>query len=262
MARKKKKHKHEEHMDESWLVPYADILTLLLALFIVLFAASSVDAQKFQEISAAFNTAFTGGTSVLEYPSPTPEGEMEQLDPQDKKNEENTEEKQKRIEQQKLKEVQVKINTYIKENKLEANLKTILTDEGLLITILNDIFFDSGSAEIRTKDMKLASEISELLIMNPPRNIIVSGHTDNIPISNANFDSNWHLSVMRAVNFMKILIDNDNLDPKGFSAKGFGEFNPVAPNDTKDGRQKNRRVEVLILPYEQQTVSNTMKRPR
>lgn len=257
MARKKKKHRHEEHVDESWLVPYADILTLLLALFIVLFAASSVDAQKFQEISAAFNTAFTGGTGVLEYPSPTPDGEMEQLDPEDKmkdeEKKEDTEEKQKRIEQQKLKEVQDKIDTYIKENKLETNLKTILTDEGLLITILNDIFFDSGSSEIRTKDTKFANEISELLVMNPPRNIIVSGHTDNIPISNANFDSNWHLSVMRAVNFMKILIDNDKLDPQGFSAKGFGEFNPVAPNNTKEGRQKNRRVEVLILPYEQKT---------
>ncbi|MGM0873327.1 MAG: flagellar motor protein MotB [Bacillota bacterium] len=251
MARKKKKHKPEdEHMDESWLVPYADLLTLVLALFIVLFSMSSVDAQKFQQLARAFNSTFTGGTSVLEYPSPTPNGEMEKLDEQKDRTPHEDEETQKQFEQKKLKEIQEKINAYIKENKLETKLKTTLTDEGLLITILNDIFFDSGNADIRNKDKKLASEISELLVMNPPRNIIVSGHTDNVPINNSEYDSNWHLSVMRAVNFMKILIDNEKLDPKAFSAKGFGEYNPVATNNTKAGRQKNRRVEVLVLPYE------------
>lgn len=87
--------------------------------------------------------------------------------------------------------------------------------------------------------------------MNPPRNIIVSGHTDNVPISNADYDSNWHLSVMRAVNFMKLLLENEKLDPRAFSAKGFGEYNPVADNATEAGQQKNRRVEILILPIEQ-----------
>lgn len=251
MARKKKKHKHEdEHMDESWLVPYADLLTLVLALFIVLFAMSSVDAQKFQQLARAFNSTFTGGTSVLEYPSPTPNGEMGPLDVQKDRTPQEDEEAQKQIEQKKLKEIQEKVNAYIKENKLETKLKTTLTDEGLLITILNDIFFDSGSADIRNKDKQLASEISELLVMNPPRNIIVSGHTDNVPINNSEYDSNWHLSVMRAVNFMKILIANEKLDPMAFSAKGFGEYTPVATNNTKAGRQKNRRVEVLVLPYE------------
>lgn len=251
MARKKKHKHHDEHMDESWLVPYADLLTLVLALFIVLFSMSSVDAQKFQQIARSLNAAFTGGTGVLEYPSPTPEGEMEQLNVEKEQSEENIEEAQKRMEQQNLQKIQKKINTYIKDNNLETKLQTTLTDEGLMITILNDIFFDSGSAEIRTKDVQLAREISELLVMNPPRNIIVSGHTDNVPINNSDFDSNWHLSVMRAVNFMKILIDNDKLDAKAFSAKGFGEYKPVANNDTKEGRQKNRRVEVLVLPYEQ-----------
>ncbi|WP_226668469.1 flagellar motor protein MotB [Metabacillus litoralis] len=253
MARKKK-HKHEdEHMDESWLVPYADLLTLVLALFIVLFAMSSVDAQKFQQLARAFNSTFTGGTGVLEYPSPTPDGELEQLDVQKEQepNKEAVEEAQKKLEEENLKKIQTKVNSYIANNKLETQLKTTLTDEGLLITLLNDIFFDSGSAAIRNKDKELASEISELLIMSPPRNIIISGHTDDVPIKNSEFDSNWHLSVMRAVNFMKILIDNDKLDPKAFSAKGFGEFKPVASNETKDGRQKNRRVEILILPNEQ-----------
>lgn len=249
MARKKKQKHEEEHVDESWLLPYADLLTLLLALFIVLFAMSSVDAQKFQMLARAFNSTFTGGTGVLEYPSPIPDGEMEKLDQEKEKNPEK--EKQETLEQEKLKEIQKKVNAYIAANSLETQLKTTLTDEGLLITILNDIFFDSGNSSIRKKDEQLAKEISKLLVMNPPRNIIVSGHTDNVPIQNAEFESNWHLSVMRAVNFMKLLLENGQLDPRAFSAKGFGEYNPVADNKTNEGQQKNRRVEILILPIEQ-----------
>jgi chemotaxis protein MotB len=252
MARRKK-HKHEdEHIDESWLVPYADLLTLVLALFIVLFAASSVDAQKFQKLASAFSSTFTGGTGVLEYPSPTPNIEMEQPTlPNEKKSVEVSEEAQKQLEQKNLKEIQQKVNTYITDKSLENKLKTTLTDEGLLITILDDIFFDSGSADVRNKDKNLAKEISELLVMNPPRNITISGHTDNVPISNSEYDSNWHLSVIRAINFMKTLLENEKLDPKAFSAKGLGEYSPVASNESNEGRQKNRRVEVLILPYEQ-----------
>ncbi|MED4403700.1 flagellar motor protein MotB [Metabacillus fastidiosus] len=247
MAKKQRKKHHEEHIDESWLIPYADLLTLLLALFIVLFSMSSLDAQKFQQLARAFNSEFSGGTGVLEFPSPTPNQKMEQLNKQEQEEKEE-EKKLDAKEQEELKEVQQKINEYITNNNLNADLKTTLTDEGLLVTILNDIFFDSGKSFVRKKDEQLAREISELLVMNPPRNIIISGHTDNIPISNSEFDSNWELSVMRAVNFMKIVMENDKLNSEHFSAKGFGEFKPVASNDTEAGRQKNRRVEVLILP--------------
>src|SRR5690606_41722239 len=81
------------------------------------------------------------------------------------------------------------------------------------------------------------------------RNIVITGHTDNVPINTAEFDSNWDLSVMRAVNFMKeIVMGNEGLDSKYFSVKGFGEFQPIATNDTEEGRAKNRRVEVLVQP--------------
>lgn len=147
--------------------------------------------------------------------------------------------------------MQEKIDTYIVNERLNGKLKTSLTEEGLAITILNDILFDSGSAEVRPQDRQLAKEISQMLVMNPPRNIIISGHTDNVPIHNAQFSSNWELSVMRAVNFMKLLLENPKLDPRLFSAKGYGEFKPVASNDTPEGRMKNRRVEILILPNSQ-----------
>ncbi|WP_139892732.1 flagellar motor protein MotB [Bacillus sp. D386] len=247
MSRRKKKSQHEEHMSESWLLPYSDLLTLLLALFIVLFAMSSVDAQKFSELSRAFNKALDGGTGVFEHPSPMPEGMMAETDPEKfDGEEEGTEEASPELEE--LKVVQEKIDTYINDSHLKSNLETSLTEEGLLLTIRDNVLFDSGIAMVRERDEIIAKEISELLVMEPPRNIIISGHTDNVPIRNAEFESNWELSVMRAVNFMKLLQDNKKLKPEWFSAKGFGEFKPVSPNTTDSGREKNRRVEILIMP--------------
>ncbi len=259
MRRRKKKH-DDEHMDESWLIPYADLLTLLLALFIVLYASSSVDAQKFKELSQVFNEIFTGGTGMMEYPSPVaPQQSSDQVEKQaaslnqkeDKEKELRKEELDKQAfmkDQEEAKEIQKKINEYIKTNNLEVQFITKLTDEGLLLTIRDNVLFDSGSATVQGSDLSVAGELSDLLVMNPPRNIIISGHTDNVPIRNAEFESNWELSVMRAVNFMKIILDNPELDPQWFSAKGFGEFEPIADNGTAEGRGQNRRVEVLILP--------------
>ncbi len=256
-------------MNESWLIPYADILTLLLALFVILFAMSSVNAQKFSVLSRAFNEMFTGGTGILQFDTPVPAGnangqnvtksglgkdgsqqkgttkdQQQQNQQQQQKQQQQTE----KINKEDLLKLQSTLNSYISKDNLGTDLQTAITTEGLLVTIRNDILFDSGSAEVRSENLNTAMEISKLLTMDPPRNIIISGHTDNVPISNSKYASNWELSVMRAVNFMRIIMDNSKLDPKYFSAKGFGEYQPVASNDSPDGRAKNRRVEILISP--------------
>ncbi|PLR76924.1 flagellar motor protein MotB [Bacillus sp. V3-13] len=250
MSKRKKKHHHEDHMDESWLIPYSDLLTLLLALFIVLFASSSIDVKKFEALSKTFNEVFTGGTGVMEYESqsPVPEGRMDPADQPEKDQQEKDKSSDANLDQQELEEILQKVNAYIEANNLTEVLQASLTDEGLLVSIRDNVFFSSGSADVRAEDRQIANEIAALLVMDPPRNIIISGHTDNIPIRNSQFSSNWELSVMRAVNFMKIVLENKQLDPRWFSAKGFGEFQPVAPNDSDEGRAKNRRVEILILP--------------
>ncbi|PEZ82429.1 flagellar motor protein MotB [Bacillus sp. AFS017274] len=245
MARRKKKQRHEEHIDESWLVPYADILTLLLALFIVLFASSSVDSVRFQQLSNVFNQVFTSGTGFMDFPSDSPSNEP--TSPEQRTGAEDLE-KLGKNEQEDLMEVQERVNAYIQKNDLTDKLGTNLTDEGMLISIRENVLFESGVAEVRRENRKIAKEISDLLVMDLPRNIIVSGHTDNIPIKNYQYESNWDLSVMRSVNFMKLLLENKELDPEMFSAKGYGEFKPVASNETKKGRAKNRRVEILIVP--------------
>lgn len=242
MTKKRKNHDHEEHIDESWLIPYADLLTLLLALFIVLFASSSVDATKFKQISDSFETIFSGGKGVMSYPSDTiPENTSGSSNEHDNRG--NGEQNQKE-----LQAVQAKVENYIQQNNLKDILQTKLTDEGLLITITNDVLFDSGSAVIRKDEQSIAIQISKLIVTNPPLSVIISGHTDNVPIKNELFQDNWDLSVTRAVNFMKIMLENKNLKPQSFSAKGFGEYQPIASNATESGRAKNRRVEILVLP--------------
>ncbi|MGP4105644.1 OmpA family protein [Virgibacillus sp. L01] len=148
----------------------------------------------------------------------------------------------------KFEKLQRDINTYIKKNNLSELLGIKLTEEGLLITIVNDISFDSGSAKVKERGEKIAKEVSKFLYIDPPHQIIISGHTDNRPIHTRKFESNWDLSFMRAVHFMRLILKNDNLDPRKFSAKGFGEHSPVAPNNSVENRARNRRVEVLILP--------------
>ena len=243
LAKRAKKHKkHEEHVDESWLVPYADILTLLLALFIVLFASSTVDQKKLEQMSNVFNDIFTASSGIMDNSAPiaTPNGSTQELNSQSSKYMED---------QRALEAIQDNVEEFIAVNELEDQFETSLTGEGLLITIRDSVLFDSGQAEIKNEYLQIATELASVLTLESNRNVIVTGHTDNIPMNTPEFRSNWELSVMRAVNFLKVLIDqNEQLDSKHFSVKGFGEYNPIASNETADGRAKNRRVEVLIQP--------------
>lgn len=242
LAKRAKKHKHEEHMDESWLVPYADVLTLLLALFIVLFASSSIDQEKLQKMSATFNQVFDGGTSFLEQPSPvaTPNATSDEIAQQSSAYLKD---------QQELAEIQESVDNFIAVNELEEQFATEMTDEGLLVTIRDSILFDPGKATIKPEYEPIAKELAGVLVSDPARSIVVTGHTDNVPQTGSEFSSNWQLSVMRAVNFLTILLDsNEDLDPMYFSPRGYGEYRTIASNDTAEGRAKNRRVEVLIQP--------------
>lgn len=244
---RRKKERKEHKMDDSWLLPYADLLTLLLALFIVLFSMSEIDAQKYSQLAQFFKSEFSDGQGILDDGDSSvelPDGEDE--DP--KANEENELQDKRTEELEQLQGLQASINNYISESELSETLETLLTDEGLLITILNDISFDSGSAVVKEEGQKIAKEVSELILTDPPHEVVVSGHADDRPMHNEYFSSNWELSVKRATNFMTLILKSEKLDPTRFSAKGFGEHRPIVPNTSEANREKNRRVEVLILP--------------
>lgn len=250
MKKKHKKHQHEEHIDESWLIPYADLLTLLLALFIVLFSMSSLDAKKYEQMSQAFSMAFSSGTGVLENIGITPTlvpGSPSQTQTSGSQTEQNERQAQMKQEQEDMEELKRQLDQYIEDNNLTTQLNTQLNHSHLMITISDNTLFDSGSAEVKTVARDMAMSISSMLQQYPGYEIVVAGHTDNLPINNWQYRSNWDLSADRAINFMKVLLENAGLDPKGFSAVGFGEYRPVDTNDSVEGRAKNRRVEVSIL---------------
>ena len=252
MSKKQRKHDHEEHIDESWLIPYADLLTLLLALFIVLFASSQIDQKKFEQIKMSFQAALSGGPSFMENVSPVPSRENvgvsnKGTEEQEKKSESELEEQLRQKETEQLLELKRKIDQYIDENGLTTQLETQLDNQQLKITISDNTLFASGSAQLKPESRALAGTISELLEQYPNYEVVVSGHTDNVPIKTSQFPSNFHLSAERALTFMAVLLENPDVGEERFSSVGYSEYKPVASNDTAAGRAQNRRVEVSIV---------------
>jgi chemotaxis protein MotB len=262
VSKKHRREEHEEHADESWLLPYSDLMTLLLALFIVLYAASSVNVSKLEAMSNAFKSAFTSGIGILDKSALIES--QDELDKRQKQKHEETDmktqkEKLAQQEQENLEKLKKELDTYIKKNGLVTQLQTQLNQSQLMITIRDNALFSSGSADVKPEAQKLAVAIGRMLQNYPDYEVIVSGHTDNEPINTYQFASNWELSSKRAINFMKILLQNPAFDPKNFSAIGYGEYRPVDTNATEAGRAKNRRVEVSILrKYTDTDTTNTV----
>lgn len=249
MSRRNRNHKKEEKVDDSWLLPYADMLTLLLALFIVLFAMSEIDVKKFEKLASIFQTEFSSGGGIID--------EGESIVPEQESLDSNGESKQTEAEAkataaaedlEQLRAMQEDIETYIAFNSLTNTLGTKLTAEGLLVTVRTDITFDSGSAKVKENGKKIAKEIATIIDSDPPHEIVVNGHADDRPMHNEEYASNWELSSMRAIQFMYLLLEETALEPKWFSSKGYGEYRPTVKNTTEENRAINRRVEVLIQP--------------
>ncbi|MGG1554855.1 flagellar motor protein MotB [Paenibacillus ferrarius] len=257
MSKKKKHEDHEEHVDESWLIPYADLLTLLLALFIILFASSQLDSKKYDSIMRSLNNAFTGGEAPFAVSNLIPINDAANSTKNNNSNQNPPTKQESHVdsqlaaklqkEEKDLQELKKSMDAFIKENGLTEQLTTKLDQDKLTITISDKALFDSGSATIKPESQQIAANMSSLLAQYPNYQVEVAGHTDNIPIKRADFETNWDLSAKRAVNFMKILLVNPQLQPSLFSSIGFGEYRPVADNATPEGRAKNRRVEVSIL---------------
>lgn len=233
---------HEEHIDESWLIPYADILTLLLALFIVLFASSEVDKAKFQSIVDAFKSELTGtkikndqkGLTI------TQQGEKEKTvtpveTPTPNQSQEDVE----------LDNLKKQIESYVGDNGLEAMVTLQETRRGVEIVLKDVLLFDSGKAILKENAYQTLDAFVNLFktIPNP---ISIEGHTDNVPIGNAAYPSNWELSSARAVSVLHYF-SSKNIPNERMQFTGYGEFQPIYPNDTDEHRQENRRVNIVIL---------------
>lgn len=233
---KKKKHKpHEEEGGEAWLLPYSDLMTLLLAVFIVLFAVSNIDKAKSEQMSEEFseqmmNKSFNAASAV-EVPNATPTGTAIQ---------------QITNEKDKLEALKAELDAKLKDENLTSSVKTSIDERGLVISLNNAIFFDPGSAELKVDTEKTLLEIGNTIsVMN--NYIRVEGHTDNVPMNSSIYRSNWDLSAARAANMVRLLTNQTSIPPERLIAVGYGEYRPVADNTTNEGRAQNRRIDIIVL---------------
>lgn len=139
-----------------------------------------------------------------------------------------------------------KVNTLIQENEIQKDVTIVETERGITVRILDDILFNSGSAEIKSYSKIILSKVAGIL-KNLPNDIRIEGHTDNVPVNSIQFASNWHLSVSRATNTAYYLMINEGLPQERVSIVGYSEYNPIATNSTSEGRANNRRVDIVIL---------------
>lgn len=231
------RNKNENNMESAdWMTTYSDLVTLLLCFFVLLFSMSSIDAKKFEAIIRSFQ----GSLGVLEmgktidedrYISQALESDRLFMDPS---------------EQQSLESLHQQLDEYIRDNNLETTVVVGVEERGLLIRFNDQVLFDSGKADIKPEAIPIMHDIGEILRINN-RLIRVEGHTDNVPINTLFYPSNWELSTSRAVNVVKYFLEEVGIAPARLSAAGYGEYHPIANNDTAANRQKNRRVDVVIL---------------
>ncbi|MGM0842681.1 MAG: flagellar motor protein MotS [Bacillota bacterium] len=229
-----------------WMVTFSDLITLILVFFILLFSMSQIDIVKFRTIADSFQQRqileFYPSVIPFENPSAEPEMEREKTQPQ---NSEGTDKE--------LNQLLADIQSYLNENKLSDVVVATRTERGVVLVLQEQALFASGEATVLEEAYPFLNKVGDLL-SRIPNFVKVEGHTDNRPIGTYRFPSNWELSSARASSVIRYLVQTENLDPKRFIAVGYGDTRPIAPNDTRENLQKNRRVEVIITDpaYEEQ----------
>lgn len=225
---KRRQKKEEEHENvERWMVSYADFVTLLFCFFTAMYAISNVDSHKLgkfvESMKSAFNVEGARGNAISVI-----EG-VQIFIPADVEVESD------------IKDI---LGTLITDSKGSIDVKR--DARGVVISVADKYFYETGSADLKEKSRDVLDKIASALLQNPNM-IRIEGHTDNVPIHNNKFPSNWELSASRAINVAKYLVDTHNIPPGRISTIGYSEHKPVASNDTPEGRAKNRRVDIVIL---------------
>ena len=225
----RRRQREESSNTGSWLTTYSDMVTLLLALFVLLFAFSSIDEGKFSSVINAFQNylgVLQQGQSFLETPGPMP------YDYSD-------------MGHRQLVQLFEQMSEYIEEQGIKG-VELEFQERGLIVRFAEQVFFDLGQAVLKPEALEIMASLAKQL-RNLPNPLRVEGHTDDWPIRTSTFPSNWELSVHRATNVVRYLIEEEGFDPQMLSVAGYSEYRPIRPNDTAQNRAMNRRVDIVIL---------------
>lgn len=260
MAREKKK--EEEIKTDLWKDTFSDLMNLLLCFFVLLYSMSTVDEVKYAELVASLSNSFSifsGGAQAIGEGQLISSGatQLNNLDEyysdMGKAAEENDVEEDPlaELEKQRKQDTEELYSDVVEKtenNRIEDSVDITMDDDYqyVMISLSGGILFDSGSAEIRSGAKPILSRVGYILKNYPDRRIKIEGHTDNVPISTAEYPSNLWLSTARATKVLEFFTSKKGLNEKNMEASGRGDVDPVADNSTAGGRAKNRRVEIKI----------------
>jgi chemotaxis protein MotB len=256
--RRKRSRGHSNH--ERWLVSYADFITLLFAFFVVLYASSQVDQRKVGKLAMAIQIAFQ---DLGVFPASTTEIPLDPNEPMPF----NTVQAIQNVKHNaELRRIVSPPDDTLSGSEQEADISTLQSElrdalrneialhevamhresDGLVISLREFGFFDSGSATIKSESLSALNRIASILAIRTYR-LRIEGHTDNIPIHNALIASNWELSTARASAIVRVLILDHHFPPDRLAAAGYAQYHPIASNLTPQGRAQNRRVDIVVL---------------
>jgi chemotaxis protein MotB len=258
--RRRRRHSAPNH--ERWLVSYSDFITLLFAFFVVLYSSSQVDKRKVGELALAIQVAFqqmgafpvSTNNVAMDVPEPMPFSNMQIIESTGRntdlgeivppaadtlsRTKTDTEDNLDALRQQLLRT----LSGEIARNEIALRTGT----DGLIISLHEIAFFDSGSAQVRAGSLPTFTRIAQILNERAYR-IRIEGHTDDMPIHNSQFSSNWELSTTRATELVRLLITQYGFSPARLAAAGYAQYHPIAANSTTEGRAQNRRVDIVVL---------------
>ncbi|OGI08570.1 MAG: hypothetical protein A2Y40_04575 [Candidatus Margulisbacteria bacterium GWF2_35_9] len=232
----KKQSNDDQEEEGGWILTFSDMMTLLLAFFVLLYSMSKIDTDKYQGIVESLKSTLTGAVTTEK-----PQGHI--IQDTDLKVEAENIENLNNVLEKEMKDILNQINEFIAVNNLSSKINAFSNQDGVVVKIADDVLFNSGEAEFNPDSKVLLNYLVEL-VHRFPYPIRVEGHTDNRPINTDKFPSNWELSTIRACNVIRYFIEK-GLNPRLFSAEGFAEFRPIGDNNTDSGRSKNRRVELI-----------------
>jgi chemotaxis protein MotB len=233
-----KKRHEEEHAGnhERWLLTYADLITLLMIFFVVMYSMSQVDKAKFESVAAQLSIVMGGGSIVSQADSGS-KGILEDMPAPS--------ESEMDVAQEKLEE-------YIQENGLGQMARVYRDERGMIVSLNEGLLFDSGSAGLDKDSQAVLSKIANA-IKGLPNYVRVEGFTDNVPIKTSQFASNWELASQRAINVSKLMIDS-GLIPERLSTVSYGEYRPMFANDSDENKRRNRRVDIIVIDHQNDTM--------
>lgn len=246
---RERKSSDDEHKASAplWIASYGDMVTNLLVFFVLLFSFSTIDANKWKALVISFTGGNTGAIGSGELFDDVANGDSDTV-PMETEPGYAEDYKTGQEEMDDFERLYHQLKTYVDESGLNGQLDLIKSDSEVLIRFRDNVIFDSGKADIKPGAENILGHIAEALVLyhNDIDMIRIEGHTDDVPIHNGKYASNWELSTARAVQVLRYFIEKNGLDPMKLSAVGYSEYHPIADNSTEAGRSLNRRVDIVI----------------